>query len=499
MKSASVSTLFFYCIIGIGLCSSSQSYSQSYFQQKVDHNLSVLLDTSNQKLDVKSTVTYQNNSSDELEYIFFHAWWNCFSDNSSAFAEQQLELGSRAFYFAKDDERGGYEQLEFLDGSNTLVQEYYVEDGKKHTDIIKVWLDDPLASGETKEIAINFVSKIPKLFSRSGRSEDLYQFTQWYPKPAVYDSEGWHPMPYLDMGEFYSEYGDYKVELVLPSSYNCVATGMELDDRGSETLRKISYTAVNVPDFAWFTSDTYIKKESIVSLNDNKGIIPIKLFTNMNEDHDQVLTYMSDAVKFYSQEVGLYPYSQYTLVLNATNGSGGMEYPMISMVEMESVGQDMDNLIAHEIGHNWFQSAIGSDERTYPWMDEGLNSFYERKYNDSKYTEPNYNNLLPKFLKSKNPEYSTLQAGVCHLHCCGKLGKIDRPSDQVDMLNYGSNSYERMAFALRYLEAYLGADVFATAMKEFYSNWSHKHPGPEDLSQSFESSTGKELTWFLKT
>lgn len=474
----------------------AQTYSQSYFQQKVDYDITVRLDTVGQKIEGTCQLSYKNNSPDRLDHIIFHAWWNAYKDNSTAFAAQQLELGNRSFYFAKEDKRGGYEKLEFRDDYNALVTKSYRQGNRIHKDIIKVILDEPLESGKTLDLTIDFIVKLPAVFSRGGYKDDLYQMTQWYPKPAVYDNEGWHPMPYVDIGEFYSEYGDYKVELLLPSSFKHAATGIVQSEEQEGGEKLVQYAATNVPDFAWFASETFVAETKSITLDDGKEV-SMHLLTNFETGRDELMNYMSDALKFYSKELGSYPYPQYSLVLDNSAYRGGMEYPMISMVDLDDLGQNMDNLIAHEIGHNWFQSALGTNERRYPWLDEGLNSFYERKYNDSKYPVANFDNIIPKFLKSDSPEYTALQAGVCHLHCCGKLGRIDQHSEEVDMITYGSNSYERMAFALQYLEGYLGEEIFATAMQQYYSQWLHKHPGPADLKQSFQSLVGNDLSWFF--
>ena len=202
-------------------------------------------------------------------------------------------------------------------------------------------------------------------------------------------------------------------------------------------------------------------------------------------------------MRFYSTEVSTYPYPQYTLVYDEGKDRGGMEYPMISMVDMSGLGQNLDNLIAHEIGHNWFQSILGSNERKYPWMDEGLNSFYERAYNDKYYDKPNFN-LLPHFIQPSNHELSTLRSGVYHYNCCGKLTCVDTPSDDEDIFSYGSNNYERMAWNLEYLEGYLGEELMRSAMQSYYNRWAHRHPNPQVLQDIFEEVSGKDLSWFFE-
>ena len=427
-----------------------------------------------------------------------HQWWNAFGDKQSAFARQQYNLGDYKFHFAKEEALGGYEDIVYSQ-KVALSVEPYVENGVRHSDIIKLNLAESVAPGQTTRIHFEYKADIPETFGRPGFDGDMYRMTQWYPKPAVYDVDGWHPMPYLSIGEFYAEYGDYEVTIELPQEFKLVATGTKssedsfLPDNEDHSWLRTTYTAQNVLDFAWFASPVFILDSKKIKVDDKEVVL--HLFSDLDTSRGVVMGYVEDAVRFYSDKVGSYAYPQYTLVLNSDGSRGGMEYPMISMVDHSVVGQNMDNLIAHEIGHNWFQSMLGSNERTHPWMDEGLNSFYERAYNDSKYEESN-NALIPPFLKAKQQEFTAMRAGVSHLYCCGKLGAIDQCSEDTDAITYVSNSYERMAWNLQYLQAYLG-ESFNEGMQAYFQKWLNKHPQPDDLQATLERHSDKDLTWFF--
>lgn len=497
MKTKLINIFIIFCAVQLMVF--GQSYSDDYFQQKVDHRIYVKLDTISELLELKSVVSYTNNSPNDLSSIYFHLWWNAFSDKTSAFSEQRLTMGIRDFYFAPKEDLGGYKNISFTQDDSLLVLTPYHHEGKLHKDIVEVKLVQPLRSGEKINLEINARIQIPALFSRPGRQNGLYRMTQWYPKPAVYDRDGWHQMPYLDIGEYYAEYGDYEVTMDVPESFEIVYTGLADADNSKDGRRVVTSIAKSVPDFAWFTTNRMQHMSDKVSVGDKS--IPIYLLTNDSENSHKVIEHIKTAIAFYSSEVGPYPYPQYSM-LHWANGSGsGMEYPMLSTVDVPYEQQRIDNLIAHEIGHNWFQSAIGSNERAYPWMDEGLNSYIERKYNDAYYARPNFDaNIIPWF---RNPDdrYTVLQTGVCHLHCGAKLPSINSVGDtygKVDVLSYGSNSYERMAMSLQYLENYLGESEMRTGLQAFYKKWTNKHPGPKDLQASLEEVTGKELGWFFQ-
>ncbi|MEO6220980.1 MAG: M1 family metallopeptidase, partial [Ginsengibacter sp.] len=192
-----------------------------YFQQQVNYKIDVTLNDIENTLDGFEIIEYTNNSPDTLRFIWFHLWPNAYKNDRTAFSEQLLQLGRTDFYFSSNEKRGYINRLDFQVNGITSV----LEDHPKYIDVAKLILPVPLAPGKTIKITTPFHEKIPFNFSRGGHVGSTYQITQWYPKPAVYDSKGWHPMPYLDQGEFYSEFGNFNVQITLPDSYVVAATG----------------------------------------------------------------------------------------------------------------------------------------------------------------------------------------------------------------------------------------------------------------------------------
>ncbi|RYY88994.1 MAG: M1 family peptidase, partial [Chitinophagaceae bacterium] len=185
------------------------------WQQRTDYLLEVTLDTTTRSLDGFEKLTYHNASPDTLRYIWFHLWPNAFKNDRTAFTDQQLRNGDTRFYFSNKDERGYINRLDFrVNGMPART-----EDHPQWIDVVKLLLPQPLAPGATAQITTPFHVKLPRNFSRGGYAGNTFQVTQWYPKPAVYDQKGWHPMPYLDQGEFYSEFGAYDVRITLPRTY----------------------------------------------------------------------------------------------------------------------------------------------------------------------------------------------------------------------------------------------------------------------------------------
>src|ERR1043165_3949526 len=194
---------------------------QAYFQQRVDTKIDVRLDDKKHFLHGFETFHYINHSPDTLQYIYIHLWPNAYSTDRTRFAEQQVINRNTVFYFSKTAERGYIDSLDFrINGEATNA---FSASG--YPDIARIDLPKPLPPGGTMDVETPFRIRIPKVFSRMGHTGQAYYISQWFPKPAVYDRKGWHPLPYSDQGEFFSEIGSYDVQITLPKNYVVMATG----------------------------------------------------------------------------------------------------------------------------------------------------------------------------------------------------------------------------------------------------------------------------------
>ena len=209
--------LFFFFVF-----QSSTIFCQTnYWQQQVNYTIDVTLNDTEHTLDGYIKMDYYNNSPDTLNFIWLHIWPNAYKNDRTAFSDQLLENGRTDFYFSAEEKKGYINRFDFkVNGSVAQMQDH-----PEQQDIIKLILPQPLAPKSNIKIETPFHVKLPFNFSRGGHVEQAYQITQWYPKPAVYDRKGWHEMPYLDQGEFYSEFGNYEVQITLPANYVVAATG----------------------------------------------------------------------------------------------------------------------------------------------------------------------------------------------------------------------------------------------------------------------------------
>ncbi|RYZ19398.1 MAG: hypothetical protein EOO16_20030, partial [Chitinophagaceae bacterium] len=294
----------------------------------------------------------------------------------------------------------------------------------------------------------------------------------------VYDEKGWHPMPYLDQGEFYGEFGSYDVRITAPVKYTVAATGQAapkkdlsetIDDNTSYKPKRdqtFQYRAENVHDFAWFADTGFIVKTDTCRLPSGRVINVSTYYTSAEKKlWDSSLYYAKAALRFYSTEVGDYPYDVCKVVQGPEAFGGGMEYPTITVIEPIHSAQELDITIAHEIGHNWFYGALANNERDAPWLDEGFNTYFERKYAHARYrNDGDAEELL----------YLTLERQK-------RAVPIATPADSMTDANYTLVTYFKTARWLEGIERDLGRDSMRQLMQSWYTEHRFRHVQPEDF------------------
>ncbi len=496
---------------------------KTYFQQEVNYTINAKLDDRRHKLTADISIEYTNNSPDPLSILYFHLWANAFDSKKSAYAKQELRNGKTNFYFATEKQQGGFSDLDFkIDGKKCEVE----IDGK-NPDIAKLTLEKPLASGQKITISTPFTLKIPYAFSRIGHIGQQYLMTQWYPKPAVYDAQGWHQMPYLDQGEFYAEFGSYDVSLTLPENYVVGTTGVLQTDsekdflakkvkntegvlaekkeiksendtfpKSSETLKTIRYKAEKVHDFAWFADKRFLVQKSEVALKSGKKVETYTFFTPKNSVlWSKSSEYINHAVSFYSEQVGEYPHPQASAVMSDAPFGGGMEYPMITVISGEYDAKTLDEVIAHEVGHNWFQGILASNERDHSWMDEGFNTFFEHRYMKAYYPEKGIENMDGLGFLFKGSGYSDVNFIHDYLISNRQNQPATLTSDSLTPPNFLIGSYIKPSLALEKLEKMFGVEKVNQIMQSYFRDWQFKHPQPDDFYAYLKNMDKAEATF----
>lgn len=507
-----------------------EAFSQEYFQQEANYTINVSLNDQLHELSAFEKIEYINNSPDTLQFLYFHLWANAYSNNNTELANQLFSIYGRQKLF-NDPELNGYiDSLDFKVNNQSV--HWNLLEGQP--DICIIILNEPILSGDTILITTPFHVKIPKgVTSRLGHIGESYQISQWYPKPAVYDQSGWHQMSYQDQGEFYSEFGSFDVSIILPENYIVGATGNLQNPKEIEMLERLAadtswitnieseiagfppssnktktlrYKENQIHDFAWFADKRFHVLKGKVKLPDSgKEVNTWVMFTNEQADlWKNAIPYVNNAIWYFSKWNGDYPYTNFTAVQSALSAGDGMEYPGITVIGLANDAYALDEVIAHEIGHSWFYGVLGSNERQYPFMDEGITSTYEQRYTHELYPERKlWENNLKKLKLAKFFHIDQMPAKL--MQEIGWLSQardnleqpVNLPADEYNTLNYSLMIYNKAAMGFNYLRAYLGDSLFDTAMHDYYSEWQFKHPQPEDLREIFEKKTAQDLSWFF--
>lgn len=512
--------------------------SQDYFQQKVDTYIDVELDDENHILRGFEKMVYHNNSPSDLNKIIIHLWPNAYKNSNTNLAKQKYSDGSTSFKYADSIDLGYIDSLDFKVNGYKVEWEFLNEE----IDISELHLKKPLNPGDSIVITTPFRVKIPSgKFSRLGHIGQSYQITQWFAKPAVFDKNGWHPMSYLDQGEFYSEFGNYDVSITIPKNYILMATGdlqnaEELDflnkkaeltsqlikenrlpvrdsfgrkdmsfPKSSTEKKTLRFVQKNVHDFAWFTDKRYHVLKGELDLN-NRKITSWALFTN-NEAKlwRRSIEYINDATRYFSKWVGEYPYNHVTAVDGTISAGGGMEYPNITVIGRSGDSKSLETVIVHEVGHNWYYGILGSNERDNAWMDEGLNTYIEIRYMEEKYPNGYFRKKDSTENKSRGISLNISLEDKELQHIAYQFNasrNYDQPlvmgSKDFTQMNYGAMVYSKTGIGFHYLKAYLGEELFDNCMNEYFNQWKFKHPNPDDIKIVFETVCGENLDWFFE-
>ena len=509
-----------------------------YYQQKVDYNMEIELDEENDILYGKSLITYQNNSPDDLEYLWVQLDQNIRKNNSpsldknpSAMSElKQIESFVDDLLLKPFD--GGF-NIEYVKDSNGKSLKNLV-----NNTMMLIHPKSPIKSGDKYIFSIKWNYSINNHVKKRGRSgyeffsEDgnkSYVIAQFFPRLAVYnDVEGWQNHQFWGNGEFALNFGDYKVNITVPADHILEATGelqnpkevlskvefgrykkalitkdnpvlivnqdeVELKEKNTSKKKKTwKFIAKNVRDFAFASSRKFIWDMMVVPIN-GKNIIASSLYPKEGNPlwEGYSTKVVAQTLKTYSNYTFDYPYPK-AVSVHAKNQ--GMEYPMICWnygrpekdgSYSDRVKYGMISVIIHEIGHNFFPMIVNSDERQWGWMDEGIDTFLQ--YLTEKEFDPEYpsrrgppNKIVPYM--SGNQEY---------------IAPI--MSNPENVFQLGPNAYAKPATALNILrETIMGKELFDFAFKTFSERWMFKHPTPEDFFRTMEDASAIDLDWFWR-
>ncbi|MFM2207932.1 MAG: hypothetical protein RL213_1907 [Bacteroidota bacterium] len=505
-----------------------------YFQQEVNYTISVSLDDSLHVLRGEEALVYRNNSPDTLQELYFHLWPNAYRDENTVLARTYFSDNDLRFIKAGEKGRGRIDSLDFTADGKAVRWNLLTDT----PDVAVLELPAPLVPGGTTVIRTPFRLKYPSTgISRLGHSGQAYYTTQWYPKPAVYDRNGWNYFPYVDKGEYYGEFGSFDVSITLPENYRVAATGVlengqkeyawldslsEATSRidsfpaqkldfppSAEAFKTLRYRQDRVHDFAFFADKRWhVLKRTMKLPESGRNLDIYAFFTNHQAKWWlKAPEYMERAIARYSEWVGEYPYDKVSAADVIYAEGADMEYPMVTAIGHAANPYQLDGVLAHELGHNWFYGILGSNERIHPWMDEGVNSFCDRRYSFTTYagdsaTMNEYFNRMGRWGKwTRNTRMDGRLKQYYRYLADGRLN-IDQPltlrSEDYALRNYSDMVYAKTSLGFQYLLQYLGDSLLNACMRQYYREWSFRHPYPEDMEAVFERVSGKNLDWLFK-
>ena len=469
------------------------------WQQSIRYKMDVDMDVKKNQYKGKQYIQYVNNSPDVLDRVYYHMYFNAFQPNSMmdvrsrTIADPDRRVGSR-IQALKDDEIG-YIKVNGLKHQGEEVQYEMVGT------ILEVTLNEPIQPGSSTLFEMDYDAQVPLQVRRSGRDSAegvRFSMSQWYPKMANYDYQGWHANPYVGR-EFYGIWGDFDVTIHIDKDYVVGATGQlqNMDEIGhgygsgkSKVKKgKISYNfkAENVHDFAWGADPDYVHETHQVK----DGPLLHMLYQpgeKTTENWQNLPKAMDAAYQWMKARYGEYPYENYYFV---QGGDGGMEYPQLTLITGERSYGSLVGVSIHEWMHSWYQMVLATNEALYPWMDEGFTSFGSTETMNYLRKE----GLIPGEV-SDNPFAGTFN-GQANMALSGMEEPLSTHADHYNTNRaYGIGSYVKGQVFLKQLEYVIGKEAFDKALLDYYETWKFKHPNPNDFIRVFEKNSGLELDWY---
>lgn len=518
----------FYTKNGTETRSVSGQPGAKYWQNRADYKLTAVLNEQKNEITGTELLTYTNNSPDKISFLWMNVDQNLFKNDSRGKAVIPVS-GSR------NGDKG-----QVFDGGHKIksIKVVSIVNGKTVENEVKfeiidtrmqVFLPENLSANGGKvtlKIDFSFISpeygsdRMGVLETKNGK---IFSMAQWYPRMCVYDDiKGWNSLPYLGAGEFYLEYGDFDASITVPSNHIVVCSGELINEkevytaeqqkrwkmaaqsdktvtiRSADEVIKVDsrpltaktltwhFNIKNSRDLTWASSAAFVIDAAKINLPSGKKSIAVSAYpieSAGQEAWGRSTEYTKTSIENYSKRWFEYPYPA---AVNVATNAGGMEYPGIVFCDWKAAGEDLWGVTDHEFGHTWFPMIVGSNERLFAWMDEGLNTFI---------------NSLSSY-DFNNGEYKMrprdMQRGANFL-TGSDLEPIMTAPDGMKEQNVGPLAYMKPSLGLRMLrEQILGPERFDRALRVYTERWAFKHPTPDDFFRTIENVSGEDLNWFWR-
>lgn len=480
---------------------------KNYFQNRTDYKIKAEFNPETRILTGEEVINFQNNSTENLSILYIKLYQDLFKKGSA-----------RDWDIGPEDIHDGVEIKSLIVNGKTIdVNSNKI---RHNATIMRITLDNKILAGSKNKIEIKWSLIIPgKVTIRMGTYDSTnFMIAYWYPKISVFDDiSGWNTTPHTGNCEFYNDYGDFDVEITVPAEYTVWSSGLLQNSKEIFTdkyLKLINKAAVSdeiihviakgdrvkndimrkstkhtwkfkaeyMPDFAFAMSNKYLWDATSVKVG-NKRVLVHAVYNENSRDFHEVADISRKSIDYFSTKTPAIPYPYPQLV--AFNGSGGMEFP--GMIN-DGDSRDRNGTIfvtAHEIGHSYYPFYVGTNERKYAWVDEGLISFFPRKV-VAEYTHDKDYKLFSDIVNRYN-------------YSAGSFVEIPlMVSSENTGQAYRYQAYSRSAIAFYALHELLGSDKFNEGLQEYTKRWNGKHPTPYDFFFTFNEIAGEDLAWFWK-
>jgi hypothetical protein len=479
---------------GAGLWAMGQGNKD--WQQHVDYAMEIDFDHRTHQFKGSQKLVYTNNSPETLDRVYYHLYFNAFQPKSMMDVRQRTlpdpdsRIGERILNL-KPEEIGYHKILKLTQDGKAVSYEI-------RETILIVELDHPIKAGKKSVFEMEFESQVPVQIRRCGRNsrEGIdYSMTQWYPKMAEYDYEGWHADPYIAR-EFHGVWGDFDVTISMDSAFTIAATGgLQRPERigkgyadlhpkyeGQDRLQW-RFKAKNVHDFAWAADRDYAHDIHRTQNGTDFHFFYEKGDEQMTENWKNLPKYAEQCADIMDRDFGTYPYDHYSVV---QGGDGGMEYPMLTLISGEISLPGLISVTVHEFIHSWYQGLLGSNEQMYPWLDEGFTQYVQTRV----LAEMRGRSLD---LATKGSYASYRSYANSEFHEPMSLFSDYYATNKA----YGANAYTKGGIFLHQLTYIIGEDAFLRGMRRYYEEWRFLHPEPRDFMHIMEQESGIQLDWYF--
>ena len=512
----------FYPYSGNDFRSASGEPGPKYWQNRADYKINCTLDTGLHRVIAEVEIIYTNNSPDNLDFLWLQVDQNIYRKDSRASATTTQTGGRWANTTFNEGEILKSVLIEA--GGKSYSPKYLITDTR-----LQLRLNEELkAGGELLKIKINYQFDIPEYGTdRMGRVKTrngwIYQVAQWFPRMCVYDDlQGWNTLPYVGAGEFYLEYGDYEFAITAPSDLIVVSSGELQNPEDCLTPQQINRWSLaknsdrtviirsekevtskmsrpnkaactwkfkirNARDVAWAASKAFVWDAAKINLPSGRKSIAVSVYpieSIAGQGWQRSSEMVKAAIEHYSNKWFEFPYPA------ATNVAGivtGMEYPGIVFCGFRSTDGRLWDITDHEFGHTWFPMIVGSNERKYPWMDEGFNTFINilstREFNRGEFNSPDY----------------SVDDLAEHIFADGIKDPLMTAPEVIQPENLTEAAYDKPAMMLYVLrDVVLDSQRFDAAFREYIRRWAFRHPTPWDFFHTMENVSGEDLSWFWR-